>query len=384
MGLVRGTGILPTTAVFGTIWPGNNALGTLSVNGNLAFNPGSSFAVDVAANGQSGKLAVAGATSIAGGSVSVFAAPGAYGPRTRYTILNSPGGVTGAFSGFNASLPSPFLQSSLGYDAQNVYLNLQIGGFAAVAQTPNQYAVGQALDASAPNATGDYATVVTALSQLDPSVVPGILTSLSGQNYSGFSNSMVQGAQLFMSNFLSQAGSGNRGSGRIALAEACVVACDATQETWGAWGGALGGLGTVGQGLGTGAVTYNVGGFAAGLDRKLADNFRAGMTVGYTGGSNWVSGFSGQGFSNTVQAGLYGGFAQGPVYLDGIVGYAYSANQLARSIVIPGLAARQLVGAVGVTHNAIAEATSVYLRYEGDISGQDSSHALTAGVRMTW
>ena len=146
--------------------------------------------------------------------------------------------MTGAFSGFNPSLPSPFLQSSLGYDAQNVYLNLQIGGFAAVAQTPTQFAVGQALDASAPNATGDYATVVTALAQLDPSVVPGILTSLSGQNYSGFSNSMVQGAQLFMSNFLSQAGSGNRGSGRIALAEACDVACDATDRRSGAPGAA--------------------------------------------------------------------------------------------------------------------------------------------------
>ena len=40
---------------------------------------------------------------------------------------------------------------------------------------------------------------------------------------------------------------------------------------------------------------------------------------------------------------------------------------------------------VGVSANtAIAEAASLYLRYEGDISGQDSSHALTAGVRMTW
>ena len=224
-----------------------------------------------------------------------------------------------------------------------------------------------------------------------------------------------------------------------------------------------------------------------------------------------MSGFTGQGFSNTVQAGLYGGYAQGPVYLDGIVGYAYSANQLARSIQIPGLAARVATGQTGanqfygqleggyrvdigglaeafvtpfarlqaytgtqngftengaqslnlavaaqttnslrtvigaqlggalalgwreklnaqfrlgwshefadtsrpvatsfvgapsapfVTFGAspqrdgaviglalntgIAEATSVYLRYEGDISGQDSSHALTAGVRMTW
>ena len=33
---------------------------------------------------------------------------------------------------------------------------------------------------------------------------------------------------------------------------------------------------------------------------------------------------------------------------------------------------------------AIAEATSAYIRYEGSLSGQDSSHALTAGVRLTW
>ena len=32
---------------------------------------------------------------------------------------------------------------------------------------------------------------------------------------------------------------------------------------------------------------------------------------------------------------------------------------------------------------AIAEAMGVYLRYEGTIAGQDSSHALTAGLRMT-
>ena len=40
---------------------------------------------------------------------------------------------------------------------------------------------------------------------------------------------------------------------------------------------------------------------------------------------------------------------------------------------------------LGLSANtAIAEATSIYLRYEGDISSQDSAHALTAGVRMTW
>ena len=32
----------------------------------------------------------------------------------------------------------------------------------------------------------------------------------------------------------------------------------------------------------------------------------------------------------------------------------------------------------------IAEATGIYLRYEATLSGQDSSHALTAGLRITW
>lgn len=32
---------------------------------------------------------------------------------------------------------------------------------------------------------------------------------------------------------------------------------------------------------------------------------------------------------------------------------------------------------------AIADATSVYVHYEGEVSGQDDAHAFTAGIRMT-
>jgi hypothetical protein len=35
-------------------------------------------------------------------------------------------------------------------------------------------------------------------------------------------------------------------------------------------------------------------------------------------------------------------------------------------------------------NTAIADATSIYLRYEGEVSGQDNAHAFTAGFRMTW
>jgi autotransporter-associated beta strand protein len=511
IGWLSGLGTIAGNVVNGAVVaPGYGGIGIMNINGSYAQTAGGTYAVQVTPGGQSSALAVTGPATLQGGSVQVSPQGGGYAPRTTYTILTATGGVTGTYSSVLSS--APFLQPSLSYDANDAYLTLQIGGFGAVAQNPTQYAVGHALDVSAPYATGDYATVLGALAQLSPSQVQPILTSLSGMNYSGFSSYMVQGAQLFMNNFLAQASGANRGQGKVALAEACDVACDTSEPArWGAWGGALGGLGTIGAGQSLGGLTYNVGGFAGGLDRKLTDTLLAGATVGFTSGSQWVSGFSGQGFSNTFQAGLYGGYAQGPFYLDALAGYAYSTNQLSRSVLIPGLAARVAIGQAGANqaygqleggwrfdlgtpadasvtpfarlqgytgtqngftesgaqsldlsvaaettrslrtvvgaqvggamdlgwrdklgvqlrlgwsheyadtarpvsaafvgapvapfttygvspqrdgavvglsaNTAIAAATSAYLRYEGNISGQDSSHALTAGVRMTW
>jgi outer membrane autotransporter protein len=40
---------------------------------------------------------------------------------------------------------------------------------------------------------------------------------------------------------------------------------------------------------------------------------------------------------------------------------------------------------VGFSANtAVADGASVYLRYEGNVSGPDSAHALTAGLRVSW
>lgn len=50
-----------------------------------------------------------------------------------------------------------------------------------------------------------------------------------------------------------------------------------------------------------------------------------------------------------------------------------------------GVAPQRDAAVVGFSAGtAIAEATSVYLRYEGTISGADSAHGITAGVRMSW
>ncbi|SEO80937.1 Uncharacterized conserved protein, contains a C-terminal beta-barrel porin domain [Rhodospirillales bacterium URHD0017] len=509
MGLLSGNGShVGSLANSGVISPGNS-IGTTSVNGSFSQTSTGTFLAEVVGSGQSDRINVGG-TATVGGQVLVSALPGmAFAPSTTYTILNAAGGVSGTFASVNELYP--FLQSSLSYDANNVYLNLQVGGFAAQALNNTQYAVGAVLDANAPTATGDFATVLGTLATATAQQGQAFMTAISGNNYAGFSSSMVQGAQLFMNNFANQSGGGGSPmSNRVALAEACDVACDATTPPkWGAWGGALGGLGTIGASQPVGSVTYNAGGFAAGLDRSITDSFRMGVTAGYTTGTQWVSGFDGLGRSNSFQVGLYGGFAQDKVYADALIGYAYTLNQMWRNIPIPGLrtangqtganqwygqietgyrfdlgtnanafvtpfarlqaytanqnaftesgaqslnlsvaqqqtnSLRSVIGAqlggsmdlgwrekllmqlrlgwsheyadvarpvtatlagapampfttfgvapqrdgvvLGLSANtAIAEATSIYLRYEGDISGQDSAHALTAGVRMTW
>ncbi|MBV8192623.1 MAG: hypothetical protein JO339_35720, partial [Alphaproteobacteria bacterium] len=213
--------IVGSLANNGILSPGNS-IGTITVVGSAALGSGTSYLVQINNAGQTDTVAVSGPATIQGGTVAVSPATGVYAPRTTYTILSS-GGLSGGFGSVSSS-GSQFLLPSLSYDANNAYLTMTIGGFLAVAQNPVQAAVGGALDGSVLQASGDYAQVLGNLAANNPSHVPAILTSLSGMNYSGFSNSMVQTAQLFMSNFSDMAGGTARGRNKVALAEACDAA----------------------------------------------------------------------------------------------------------------------------------------------------------------
>ena len=103
----------------------------------------------------------------------------------------------------------------------------------------------------------------------------------------------------------------------------------------------------IGSGTNPGQLTYNVGGFAAGLDRMVAPGLSVGVTAGYTTGTQWTQGFSGQGSTDTFLAGLYGNYRMDKVYADAVLGYGYSYNQMWRQIFIPGLQPRTAQGGAG-------------------------------------
>ena len=337
--VLSGTGrVAGLTNNGGTIAPGNS-MGTLTVTGNFAQN-GGIYQVEVNAAGQNDRINATGSANLNGGTVQVLAQSGTYARNTTYTILNATGGLNGAYSGVTSNFA--FLTPSLSYDANNVYLLLfqSASAFAAGAQTPNQYAVGTVLDQVNATATGDFNTVLNALSVLGTQQGPAALNAISGQQYADFGTTNLGSGALFMNAVGQQMAlaRGAAGGGqRQALAQACEIeACDGISP-WSVWASALGGLGSVAGNGNSSTLTYNFGGAAAGIDYRLDPRFLVGLSAGYAAGNQWVDSFMGRGWTDTVSVIGYGSFTQAGFYADALAGYAWSGNQLQRQIQIPGL-----------------------------------------------
>ena len=198
-GNLGGAGTITGTVTNGGVLAPGNSIGTLNIVGSFTQNAGSTYQVEANAAGQADRTNVTGApgtATINGGTVQALADPGVYAPSTTYTILNATGGVTGTYAGVTSNYP--FLQASLGYDTNNVYLTLKPGGFAQGAQSVNQRAVGGVLDQSVAGSSGDFATVIGTMSTLTLAQGQAAMDALSGQNYSGFGTANLGSSFLFM------------------------------------------------------------------------------------------------------------------------------------------------------------------------------------------
>jgi autotransporter-associated beta strand protein len=350
-GVFGGVGMVGgNLTVQGTVTPGNS-IGTLTIGGNYTSAAGSVYIAEVNAAGQGDQIRAASAT-LQGGTVQVQPQAGTYRRTTTYALVSTTGATTGTYAGVTSTQAS--LVPTLVYGANGVTLSLLNldATFSNPGFTPNQNAVANVLTQASPTATGDFANVLNVLSNLDPAALGKILDTIGGQIYSGFGTVGVQTLLTFMENFQFQAGGGQTNTasaqGRSTyteLAEACDVACDTTSPArWHAWGGGVGAFGTVAGDTNARGLTYSLGGFAAGLDRSFGNGLKAGVATGFSAASLYPQGASGNGTSNTLQFALYGGYAEGPVYLDLLAGYAHADNRMTRPIVIPGLPYRAAQG----------------------------------------
>ena len=120
----RHSGPVTTTIMTGgTFSPGTRGrpAGTLTLSGNLAFQSGAIYLVQLSSTGTSAN--VTGTASLAGSTVQANFASGRLSGEATYTILTATGGVSGtAFAGIsNISLPAGFADS-LSYSANDVFL----------------------------------------------------------------------------------------------------------------------------------------------------------------------------------------------------------------------------------------------------------------------
>jgi autotransporter-associated beta strand protein len=327
----------------GTIEPGNS-IGNITVNGNLTWN-GGAFEVEVNPSGASDRITIVGAghkVTVNGGALQVIPQLGTYVPNTRYTILTAPAGGIATFNEITGSIG--FLTPALSVDDTNLYLSLILApnAFRSAGQTINQQAVGGAVDAIA--ATGNVGGLITTMANLNPAQGASAFQALSPEPYADFGTVNARSSQLFM-NAVGRQMSGERGAAvgaprSVALAEACDVACDDTAPPrFSAW---LSGIGSLGNVLGNGnasGLTYTLGGTAFGIDYRLDPRFLVGIAGGYVGGSQWVNGFGGNGYTDSLSVALYGSFTQGGFYADALAGYANSNNRLQRVVAIPGQSA---------------------------------------------
>ncbi len=130
-----------------TVSPGGNtSVDTLAVVGDIRFASGSRMVVDTASSGLSDLLHATGTATLNGGSVLALQAGNNWRAATRYTLLTADSGLSGSFSDVTATFA--FLNASLSYDANNVYLTLARNGsnFQSVGLTPNQKHSGAAVE----------------------------------------------------------------------------------------------------------------------------------------------------------------------------------------------------------------------------------------------
>ncbi|OHW40286.1 autotransporter serine protease [Pseudomonas sp. 06C 126] len=138
----------------GSVVAPGNSIGTLNVSGDVSFDAGSTYAVELS-NASSDRIVAGGKANLNGGTVTLalensptlLSQPQAQSLIGRqYTILQAAGGVTGSFG---AVLPNYlFLGGDLDYSGNGVQLAIarNDASFASVAATRNQRAVAAAAE----------------------------------------------------------------------------------------------------------------------------------------------------------------------------------------------------------------------------------------------
>ncbi|EMN8765140.1 autotransporter outer membrane beta-barrel domain-containing protein [Serratia marcescens] len=326
-GIVGGSGTLGslTARDGGTVAPGNS-IGTLNVAGNVSFEPGSRYAVEVGPNGQSDRIQSSGSATIGGGEVAVTLenSPNLLTQSEvrsllgqQYTILSAQQGVSGQFD--TVAPNYLFLGTGLSYQPTGVTLSVGRNGtsFASVAQTANERAVAAAADALA----AGNPVYESLLGSGTAGEARQAFRQLSGQIHADIASALVNDSRYLREAL----------NGRLRQAEGLASSSAIKADEGGAWAQLLGAWDHAsGDANATGyqASTYGV---LVGLDSAAADDWRLGVATGYTR-TSLHGGYGSKADSDNYHLAAYGDKQFGALALRGGAGYTWHRIDTKRSV----------------------------------------------------
>ncbi len=356
-----GTGSVGDVSNYGTMAPGNS-IGTLIINGNYIHQAGSTYEVEVDANGNSDLINVIGTATINGGTVDVRAESGSYAMSTDYTILQAAGGVTGTFDTVTSNLA--FLDPSLIYNASSVILTLTRNStdFASVGKTSNERAVGDALDRLFPTATGDMTTVLNTLIGLSAPDARAAFNQMGGATFTALART---GSTRVVRSFrkigkIARVSSTFRGAtfrpgvrageNQFAMADGITMTdggplfsslgggLQSPPDTrWNMW---VAGNGTSGKEKGDDIAArykYTINGISAGLDTPVTDRLIAGISFGVSSTDISYYELTDSAENESIQGALYGFYDHDPWYIDGVLLYGKNDYETDRHLSFGGI-----------------------------------------------
>jgi autotransporter-associated beta strand protein len=351
-GTLSGTGSLDpstiTIATGGTLTPGNatNPKGTLAITGDLVFNSGSYYAVQIAPGaGNNSKTAVIGSADLGGNGTVIVTPTGLGRYATVYQILTTTAGLTGSFAGLTVNGDFTGMMR-LDYTTNPGDVDLDVFG-AILFATPSGANQSQqnVLNGINNAILGGYILPPSfaSLGNISGPVLLDALTQLSGEAATGAERSAFQLMTEFLGLMLDPFVNGRSGGFAssaisfapdeqeslppdIALAYASVLKAPpkpSFDQRWTAWGSAYGGSSSTNgdPAAGSNNVTTQTYGFAGGMDYHVSPFTVAGFALAGAG-TNWgLANALGSGRGDAFQFGAYSITWFGPAYLAGALAF---------------------------------------------------------------
>ncbi|UGA47613.1 autotransporter domain-containing protein [Bradyrhizobium quebecense] len=350
-GALTGSGIVSATTIAagGIFLPGSGFGTSTSVQGNLAFQSGALYLVQL--NSATSTFAdVTGKANVSGNVSITINANGIV--MKNYMILHAAGGVSGTFDG--ASAPGA-LVPTVTYDPTHAYIDFSLNFSAQSNLKLNQTNVADAL-ANFFNSNGGIPTVFATLQ-------PAGLSQASGELATGTQQATFNAMNMFQgvlidpfitgrSDPVSGAGNANAYADEnlayaakrkpddalAAIYTKAPPTASIFEQRWKVWAAGYGGSQRTDGNAVTGSndTRSSIYGTVVGVDYRISPDTIAGFALG-GGGTNFNVNGLGAGRSDLFQAGAFVRHNAGPAYLTGALAYGWQDITTDRTVTVAGI-----------------------------------------------